>query len=78
MIPKGNGEWWESHIQEVSKLDSQDRWIRCFSNCLGEFILSELVKQEDTMHILSHVFAFIAIQLIARSLDLTLHNNQMD
>ena len=29
------------------------------------------------MHLLSPVFAFIAIQLIARSLDLTLHNNTL-
>jgi hypothetical protein len=36
-----------------------------------------LVKQEDTMHLLSPVFAFIAIQLIARSLDFTLHNNTL-
>jgi hypothetical protein len=72
-------------ISLISTLSASHNSLQFFKSLLilaeyfniMSFILSELVKQEDTMHLLSPVFAFIAIQLIARSLDFTLHNNTL-
>lgn len=73
---ESNGERRETQIQEVNRIVKTNEF-RCFSNCLGESVWSGLVKQEDAMHLLSPVFAFIVIQLGARGLDLTLHNNTL-